>query len=108
MSQKRLTEMCVDQPQTSQSMDLWIGISVSVKWLLGTKRSDIDALKTHEKATSANQEFDKIGSPPMPLNMAFLDEGKGIAPTLDNQAKWHKNCRNRFSDLKLDREISKS
>ena len=64
----------------------------------GTKRSDIDPLKTYEKAASAIQEFDKIGSLPMPLNMAFLDEGKEIAPTLvDNEAKWHKNCRNRFS-----------
>ena len=45
----------------------------------------------------------------MPMNMAFSDEGKRIAPTLvDNQAKWHKNCRNRFSELKLDREISQS
>ena len=76
---------------------------------MGTKRSDIDALKTYEKAASAIQEFGKIGSPPMPLNMTFLDEGKGIAATLvDNQAKWHNNCRNRFSELKLDRYISKS
>ena len=54
------------------------------------------------------QQF-KIGSLPMPFNVALLDEGKGITPTLvDNQAKWHKNCRNSFSELKLDREIFKS
>ena len=36
----------------------------------------------------------------MPLNVAFLNEGKGITPTrVDNQATWHKNCRNRFSEL---------
>ena len=29
MTNKRSTEMSVDQPQKSQSMDLWIGISVS-------------------------------------------------------------------------------
>ena len=44
----------------------------------GTKRLDIDPLKTYGKAASAIQEFDKIGSPPMPLNVALLDEGKGI------------------------------
>ena len=76
---------------------------------MGTKRSDIDPLKTYGKTASAIQELDKIGSLPMPLNVALLDQGKGITPTLvDNQVKWHKNCRNRFSELKLDSEISKS
>ena len=115
MSKKRLTEMSVDQPQKSQSMD-WDTCIVcqdnkdeALQWPLGTKRSDIDLLKTYEKAASAIQEFDEIGSLPMPLNVTLWDEGKGIAPTLvDNQTKWHKNCRNRFSELKLDREISES
>ena len=45
----------------------------------------------------------------MPVNVALLDEDKGIAPTLvDNQSKWHKNCRNKFSELKLDIKIYKS
>ena len=66
MSKKCLTEMAVDQPQKSQSMDLWIGISVyfvklivnkdgAQQWPLGTKRSDIDPLKTYEKAALAIQ-----------------------------------------------------
>ena len=70
----------------------------ALQWPLGTKRSSIDPLKTYEKAASAIQEFDKMKSLPMPLDMAFFDEGKGITSTLvDNQTKWHKNCR------KLDR-----
>ena len=70
----------------------------ALQWPLGTKRSGIDPLTTYEKTASAIQEFDKIRSLPMPLNMAFFDEGKGIASTLvDNQTKFYKNCR------KLDR-----
>ena len=48
----------------------------ALQWPLGTKRSDIDPLKASEKTASAIQEFDKIGSLRMPLNMAFLEEGK--------------------------------
>ena len=84
----------------------------ALQWPLGTKRFDRDPLKPYEKAALRIQEFVKIGSLPMQLNMAFLDEGRGIAPgtLFDNQANWHTNCRNicRFSELKLDREISKS
>ena len=70
----------------------------ALQWPFGTKRSGIDPLTTYEKTASAIQEFDKIRSLPMPLNMAFFDEGKGIASTLvDNQTKFYKNCR------KLDR-----
>ena len=91
MSKKRLTEMSVDQPQKSQSID-WDKCQdnkdEALQWPLGTKRLDIDPLKTYGKAASAIQEFDKIGSPPMPLNVALLDEGKGITRTLVNiQAK---------------------
>ena len=46
------------------------------------------SMKTYGKAASAILEFDKIGSLPMPLNVALLDEGKGITLTLaDNQDK---------------------
>ena len=84
MSKKRLTEMSVDQPQTSQSMDLWIGLSVSVKIIrrgsavaFGDKAFGCRCTKDiYEKAASAIQEFDKIGSPPMPLNMAFWTKAK--------------------------------
>ena len=48
MSKKRLTEMSVDQPQKSQSMN-WDKCIVcqdnkdeALQWPLGTKRSDID------------------------------------------------------------------
>ena len=36
----------------------------ALQWPLGKKRSDIDPLKTYEKAASAIQEFDNIGSLP--------------------------------------------
>ena len=48
----------------------------ALQWPLGTKRSDIDPLKTYEKAASAIQEFEKIRSLPMLLNMAFLTKTK--------------------------------
>ena len=94
MSKKRLTEISVDQPQNSQSMDWDKCIfcqdnkDEALQWPLGTMRSDIDPLKTYGKAASAIQECDKIWSPPMPFNAALSDEGKGITPTLvDNQDK---------------------
>ena len=86
MSKKRLTEKSVDQPQKLQSMDWDKCIfcqdnkDEALQWPMGTERSDIDPLKTYEKAALAIQEFDKIGSLPMPLNVALLDKGKGITP----------------------------
>ena len=97
MSKKRLTEMSVDQPQKSQSIDWDKCIfchdnkDEALQWPLGTKRSDIDPLKTYEKAASAIQELDKIRSLPMSLNVAFLE--RNTFNTFDNQAKWHKNCK---------------
>ena len=110
MSKKRLTEMSVDQPQKSQSIDWDKCIfcqhskDEAPQWPLGTKRSDIYPLKTDGKAASVIQEFDKIGSLPMPLNVALLDEGKGII--LQHLLIIKPN--DRLIGLKLDREISKS
>ena len=111
MAKKRLTEMSVDQPQTSQSMDLWIGISVSVKIIrrgsavaFGDKAFGYRCTKYIGKSSFSNSRIlqDRISTNAIEYGVF------GIAPTLvDNQAKWHKNCRNRFSELKLDREISK-
>ena len=46
----------------------------ALQWPLGKRRSNIDPLKTYEKAASAIQEFDNIGSLPMPLNMKFFGQ----------------------------------
>ena len=91
MSKKRLPEMSVDQLQKSESIDWGKCIlcqdNKDEKSLDGN-RSDIDPLKANGKTASAIQEFDKIGSLPMSLNVALFDEGKGITPALvDNQAK---------------------
>ena len=71
MPKKRLTEMSVDQPQKSQSID-WdtcmiyfvniIKTRLCTKWPLGTKRSDIDPLKTYGKTASAIQELDRVST----------------------------------------------
>lgn len=42
---------------------------------------------------------------PSKLNLEMLNEGSGIADTLQkNKAKWHKSCINKFSDLKISRQ----
>ena len=112
MAKKRLTEMSVDQPQTSQSMDLWIGISVSVKIIrrgsavaFGDKAFGYRCTKDIWRSSFSSSRIwqDRISTSAIEYGVF------GIASTLvDNQAKWHKHCRNRFSELKLDREISKS
>ena len=49
-------------------------------------------------------EFQELREFPLNTDISRLDEGNGIAETLKNhQAKWHKNCRNKFSDLKVQR-----
>ena len=41
---------------------------------------------------------------PISLDIEKLDEGVGIPATLmKRKAKWHKTCRNKFSDMKLKR-----
>ena len=42
------------------------------------------------------------------LDIEKLDEGVGIPATLmKRKAKWHKTCRNKFSDMKLKRAQKK-
>ena len=59
MSNKRLTEISVDQQHKSQSMDWDKCIfcqdnkDKALHWPLGTKRSDIDPIKTYGKAAPA-------------------------------------------------------
>lgn len=40
----------------------------------------------------------------MPIDISKLDDGGGIGATLmHHKAKWHKSCRNKFNNLKLQR-----
>ena len=46
----------------------------------------------------------EMGFLPMPIYLSNLDEGGGIGATLmHHEAKWHKSCRNKFNNLKLQR-----
>ena len=48
--------------------------------------------------------FCSLGCPPLPIDTSKINEGDGIEATLKrNAAKWHKNCRNKFNSLKLER-----
>ena len=52
----------------------------------------------------ALEEFRKLESLPVSIDVSLLDDGSGIEDTLSrNKAKWHKNCRLLFGNLQLDR-----
>ena len=49
-------------------------------------------------------KFHELGKVPLNVCTQQLNDGSGIAATLQkNRGQWHKNCRNLFTDLKLDR-----
>ena len=67
-----------------------------------SKRKDIGA--SYSSFASNLQEFQKIDSVPFNVNMEELNSGEGIEYNLsENKAKWHKTCRNAFSNEKLER-----
>ena len=50
------------------------------------------------------KEFNSLGMLPTDINIDLFDEGKGIEQTLVNhKALWHKYCRDRLSNTKLNR-----
>ena len=50
------------------------------------------------------ENYPKIGHFPININISRLDLGDGIAHTLmAQQAQWHKSCRLKFSQTKLER-----
>ena len=54
------------------------------------------------------KEFNSLGMLPMDINIDLFDEGTGIEQTLVNhKALWHKYCRDRFSNTKLNRAKKK-
>jgi len=49
-------------------------------------------------------EFHSLGHMPMTINMERIDDGDGIEATMiRHQACWHKTCRVKFNQTKLDR-----
>ena len=49
-------------------------------------------------------KFHELGQMPVELGINSLDEGNGIeAPLIAHHAKWHKSCRLKLNQTKLDR-----
>lgn len=67
-------------------------------------RSDIECGAGYRTLASNILQFSKIWSLPIPINVERLDKGGGIAETfMQQKAKFHKSCRNKFSNMKLER-----
>ncbi|CAC5382290.1 unnamed protein product [Mytilus coruscus] len=69
------------------------------------KRTDIDIGAGYLSFDAIIQRCCALNWFPSTLNLEQLNEGHGIAQTLQNhKAKWHKSCRNKFSNLKISRQ----
>lgn len=67
-----------------------------------SKRKDVGV--GYSSFVCALEEFRKLESLPVSIDVSLLDDGSGIEDTLSrNKAKWHKNCRLLFGNLQLDR-----
>ncbi|CAC5367122.1 unnamed protein product [Mytilus coruscus] len=75
------------------------------KWDFNNKRADIDIGAGYLSFDAIIQRCCALNWFPSTLNMEQLNEGHGIAQTLQNhKAKWHKSCGNKFSNLKISRQ----
>ena len=69
-----------------------------------TRRNDISLGSGYKFLAENIFAFCSLGCPPLPIYTSKINEGDGIEATLKrNAAKWHKNCRNKFNTLKLER-----
>ena len=69
------------------------------------KRRDVDVGAGYQSFDACIQGCCAMNWFPSSLNLEQLNEGHGIAETLQkHKAKWHKSCRNKFSDLKIYRQ----
>ena len=69
-----------------------------------SRRSDIEYGTGYNSLVESIHKFNELGFMPISLDTEKLDEGVGIPATLmKRKAKWHKTCRNIFSDMKLKR-----
>ena len=68
-----------------------------------SQKSDIECVTGNHTLACNILQFSEIRSLPIPYNFEKLDEGGGIAEMLMQQkAKLHKSCRNKFSNMKLN------
>ncbi|XP_060586802.1 uncharacterized protein LOC132742404 [Ruditapes philippinarum] len=68
------------------------------------KRKDVSKGAGYETLLSDISSYHEVGYFPVPINSTLLGEQKDVVEfLLKNEAKWHKNCRNKFSKLKLTR-----
>ena len=68
-----------------------------------SKRPDIDVDNVYTNLVSNLEKFQELGILP-DVNLAALDDGRGIVATLkSNEAKWHKKCRDRYNNTKAKR-----
>ena len=71
-----------------------------------SKRKDVGA--SYSSFATNLEEFRKINAVPLNINTEVLNQVQGVEQTLnDKKAKWHKTCRNCFSNEKLDRAIKR-
>ena len=66
-----------------------------------TTKTSVVGYKTLEEQLF---QFEKLGHVPMGIDIKSFDDGNGIEATMiKHQACWHKSCRLKFSQTKLDR-----
>ena len=72
-----------------------------------SKRKDVGA--SYSLFATNLEEFRKINAVPLNINTEVLNQVQGVEQTLNNKkAKWHKTCRNCFSNEKLDHAKKKN
>jgi len=68
-----------------------------------------DSIAGYQSLVDILLEFEKIGELPSHLVPARLDDGSGLASTLQSQnARWHKTCRSQFCARELNRRSKRA
>ena len=68
------------------------------------RRSDVEVGLGYYSLETNLERCRSLNWFPADISVEHLDDGNGMAITLQKyEAKWHKTCRNKFSDLKIDR-----
>ena len=68
----------------------------------------LDAGASYRSLANNLTEFSELGELAQHVDLKRLDEGEGIAATLTHhQVKWHKSCRIKYSNMKLQRAIKR-
>ena len=71
---------------------------------LDTKRTDVETGAGYVRLDADLERCRSLSWFPVPIKLHCLNDGSEIATTLQmNEAKWHKTCRNKFSELKINR-----